>query len=563
MGIKSFFTNIYRSHVNNVAKAEARIFNDNLRPVEELGIGPRVNQQFFNPVTIVNQYMLSFYSDVLTTIHLALRRETFRNGFELVDAESADSENQTGEQGYSNESAHKEFLKWSKDVNENGQSMKDVLKECEDDLNTTDDMFLGFMNDYGFNANGEIVDFKLNEMIRLHPALMEFVVNKQEIPGFDDEGNEILACPVHRTEVHALNPDAPETHRCPKCQKKMYRVHFRHHGSPDKYYFKKEIFHMSRYRPSKTKGFSPINTIWIKQQTLRGQDEYIYELYQGKRPPKSMLIFNTSNQDTLKKAWKAMLEKAKENRHLPAILGLENNQPGSKQVAQFFDFMRSLDELNFIDQRNEYRNAIGAVYGVSPIWQNDVSASGGLNNEGMQITVSNRTIESNQSDYNDKCLPAILEAKGLKNSILKCRPSEEQDEMAKHERAGKSLENGEKAVKLGLKARYDKSLGEVIIEDGELEKPAAPDFGGGNPFGGNDDENPDDNQDDEGAPDDDTDGQSGRPNDDFEILKSVKKNLPAEAVALKPGQSAPGNSRVITGPKGGKYYVPAGGDSPP
>jgi hypothetical protein len=506
MGLINFAKSLYKTHVNNVAKASNAAFNESLRPAEDLGYGPRVNQHLYNPLSIVQLYTLAFHSDVLTTIQLALRRETFRNGVELSDAESTDAEIQTDKEGSEDQSIQNKFLEWMQCVNENQQTFIEVLEECEDDINTADDMFMLFMFDYTFDGQGKISKQVLQELLRMHPALMQFVINKQDRPGFTDSGLEVVACPDHRGQVSEVNPGME--HKCPVCDKVMYRVHFKHNGTNPLYYFKNEVFHMSRYRPSRSRGFSPISAIYVKQQTLKGQDEYVYELYNGKKPPKSMLIFNTSNQATLKKAWEEMLERTKVNRHLPAILGMEAG-PNGKNVAQFFDFMRSLDELQFTEQRNEYRNVIGAVFGVMPIWQGDLSTGGGINNEGMEITIGNRTMEYNQARYNDKCFPFVLKSWGLENSVLKCRPSEEQDEKAKLERQKLSLENGEIAVRVGLTAKYDSNLGEVVIKDGALEKAAVPD-----PFGGfNNDKDPkeDPGDDDSGTPNKDTDEQSGRP----------------------------------------------------
>ena len=77
---------------------------------------------------------------------------------------------------------------------------------------------------------------------------------------------------------------------------------------------------------------------------MNAQDEYILELYTGKRPPKGMMVFNTSNQDSLEKEWKKMLERARENPHLPAILAVENRgQAQPKKIVEFIDYRLSVN----------------------------------------------------------------------------------------------------------------------------------------------------------------------------------------------------------------------------
>ena len=243
-------------------------------------------------------------------------------------------------------------------------------------------------------------------------------------------------------------------------------------GTNPMYYAPHEMVHSKRYRPTELTGFSPIITAWMKVRGLQQQDKYIMELYEGKRPPKGLLVFNTTNRDSLSDAWSEMLKRAKENPHLPAIIGMENKTNGSK-VVDFIDFMKSLDELQYTEQREEFRRVLGAMYGVSPVFQADVSTGGGLNNEGLQITVTNDAIQDGQkNNYNTKILKRIVKELGASGWSLLLRPSEEQDEMARLVKQEQSLRNAELASRLGLKAKYDSRQGECIIEDGEIQEPA-------------------------------------------------------------------------------------------
>jgi len=61
----------------------------------------------------------------------------------------------------------------------------------------------------------------------------------------------------------------------------------------------------------------------------------------------------------------------------------------------------------------------------------DNSASGGLNNEGMQILVTNRAVEMAQTIWNNYVLPFITQEFGVTDWELKLPPSEEEDEVAK------------------------------------------------------------------------------------------------------------------------------------
>ncbi|WP_400153894.1 hypothetical protein [Candidatus Methanomassiliicoccus intestinalis] len=50
---------------------------------------------------------------------------------------------------------------------------------------------------------------------------------------------------------------------------------------------------------------------------------------------------------------------------------------------------------------------MGSWYGVMPLWQGDVTTSGGLNNEKQQLTISNRSFLEGQRIFNEDILPWI------------------------------------------------------------------------------------------------------------------------------------------------------------
>lgn len=414
-------------------------------------------------------YEVSYYSDILTIVQNALKREVFRNGLEVVEAEKTDADVTTSEDVYAaSEEDLADVRKWIQDVNMNHQSLEDVGKELEDDLNIMDDCwaFAGF--EYSFGGSGEISDMMLSEVLRMDPRYMGLVMNSMDVPGHDDEGRTLSVCPVHRENL------VVDGTRCPQCGKKTYLAYFVHKsGKKLVHYMRHEVFHASRYRPSKRLGFSPVMTVWAKVFSLYSMDDYIKELYEGKRPPKGMLVFNTNNYTSLKKSWEDMLARAKENPHLPAIMGIQNQgQNGPRKVAEFFDFMKTLDELQYTEARQEMRTQIGAVYGVLPIFQADVSTSGGLNQEGLQVTVTNRAVEAAQIGHN-RFYAWCLKARQDMGVVVRHRPSEEQDENAKLDRQYKSLQNGKAAVELGLQCEYSQDTGEVVIKDGSLMKPAS------------------------------------------------------------------------------------------
>ena len=60
----------------------------------------------------------------------------------------------------------------------------------------------------------------------------------------------------------------------------------------------------------------------------------------------------------------------------------------------------------------------------------DNTTSGGLNNEGMQILVTNRAVQMAQNVYNNYVFPFLIKQFGITDWNLKLPPSEEEDEIA-------------------------------------------------------------------------------------------------------------------------------------
>lgn len=419
-------------------------------------------------------YDFSYNSDVLSPIHAALRREIVRNGYDLTEADNTDEEVTTSEEEAKIQKLNREeVLYFLEHCNENGQNVLDVIEELEDDFSIMDDAFMMMNFDYFYDESSpEIQEMKLKEVLRIDPKYIALVQNKFDMRGFNNNGDEILGCVCDRTQT-IDNPNPDQKIVCPNCGLYMKRVHFKANYGEEKFYFGNEVIYKNKYRPSKRRGYSPVITAWQKVRTLYFQDRYEMLKYEGQRPPKAGLFFKTSDQDALERAWDKAKQNANENPHLPTVMGVPNGDNGTGFV-EFIDFTSSLSSTESAEMRKDYTKVVGSLYGVEPIFTNDTSTSGGLNNEGLQITVTNRAVEYGQSIYNRSFLPAILEALGARGWHLCLNPSEEQDQMAKLQRQAQTLENAAKAASMGLEVEYDPNTGEAVIKGGKVEAPATP-----------------------------------------------------------------------------------------
>jgi hypothetical protein len=69
-----------------------------------------------------------------------------------------------------------------------------------------------------------------------------------------------------------------------------------------------------------------------------------------------------------------------------------------------------------------------------PIFQGDTSAGVGLANEGLQIVVTNRAVEREQTLFNEKVLPWLIRQMGVSDWEYQLIPNEGRDVVARIQR---------------------------------------------------------------------------------------------------------------------------------
>lgn len=447
------------------------------------------------PQPIETLFDLVRYSDILKTVHRALKTEIFRKGIQIeekfsrkctkCEKEFIDTEPdmcdecgaKTRKPSYEERKTLSNFLK--NHINENKQYLADVLKSTEDDINTIDDAYILVGKEYTIN-NNQITGAKVVDIIRANPNNMRIIADSTGRPGRAADGNRVYVCPLHRELLHKESGKEDDLTTCPQCGTILYPAHFAAFNRETKkektYYLEGEIIHWNRYTPSLTYGFPPIITCWLKTITLINEDRYIDKNYGLQRPPKGLLAVNTSNMASLKASWSEMLRQTLKNPHSIQPLAVEAT--GNKgEFIKYIDFMKSLPEMQFIEQRNEYRRVIGAVFGVMPLFQADTSTSGGLNNESLQVTVTTRATDSAQGDYNDKVLIDIVKEFGVNDWKLILPPTEERDEMAELQRETQNITNATMMRNLGFEIESRNEKGKFIYSDKPVNPPIGEDTG--------------------------------------------------------------------------------------
>lgn len=404
-------------------------------------------------ITYRNLYNLSKISDILQSIFNTRARKTFRQGFGLNPSDENASTDQEDK-----------IKEWIKKCNDNNQSLKEVFVELDKDLNWSDDAYLLALKDYGYNQAGRIIVAETKGFMRLHPLVVKLVLDRNNRLGyFHDETTQKGKAYFSPLNRNALVGDAFDQNG-----RQNLRAHYEvisNDGSL--YYSSDEIMHKSAFSPSLTYGYSPLFSLYQKVLILMLQDSYIKKYYGDDKPTKGLLVFNTSNKAALMKTFDEIRQKTQQNPHGVKPIIAESSD-GRKPV-EYIDMAKTLDEMQYTGTREEIRQQIGAMYGVSNMFQNDMSGGGGLNNEGLQITVTNEVIQDRQDLFNDYFLDFVFKQNlGFDDWTVIVKPDIEQDQMAEEQLEGQKLDNVKKKLELGLEGKRDKN-GEFIFKEGELK----------------------------------------------------------------------------------------------
>ena len=354
------------------------------------------------------------------------------------------------------------------------QNFMDVLREIEYDLNIMDDAFLILVKEYYVDPEtNEVAFYRVKEILRGDPIFMRIVADKRGV-----RGGRYKVCPLHRNQVRGYS----ETdNNCEICNHELEDVHHVNTGGAGKtqYYLKGEVIHVSKYNPSKLYGKSPVSTLWRQAMTLTAMDNYMYTAYSKRRVPRGLISITTDNLESMKSFWKGVDEKLERDPHYIPKVGIES-QSGRGGV-NWVKFMDTLEEMQYIAVRDEMRTRIAAFYGVSNVFMMDTGKSGGLNNEGLQILVTNRAVEFGHKVYTDHLFPRLMEEMDISDWKLTLYPNEEEDEVTRLRRDEMEVNIAQRMAQLGFKP-------ELIEEGGRdirfIYKPTEQGMGGQPQLGG-------------------------------------------------------------------------------
>lgn len=167
-----------------------------------------------------------------------------------------------------------------------------------------------------------------------------------------------------------------------------------------------EIIHFNKYSASaRLYGQSPILGLSKKLETALAIEKYQNKLYRLERPPKGFLDIQGHDEQALNRLGEYIAEETARNPNFIPIISSGEGKAG----ARFVPVMPSNSELEMLPYIEKINQDVNSAYGVMPLAVGDMSGVGGLNSEGEQITMMDRTILETQKVIEDGFFKPLLD----------------------------------------------------------------------------------------------------------------------------------------------------------
>jgi ribosomal protein L40E len=419
------FTNFVKSKYSGNSQSAVKEYG-----IEQLYFDWLRTAYAYRRMFIQDLYLLAFDSAEIRTPLLHIRNEVFRKGFDEWKPKFSVKCNKCGEESKErpkeckkcgstdlrepDPEQYKEFDKLRKNCNIFGQSLEDIFQILSDDVGIVDDAWI-FLNKQYIPSSKKMYS-KVVEIRRIHPALIEFDLDKAGLPK-----NSHWFCPFHRDKIEAKQDN------CPECGTLMQpAMYIWNHRGQRIYLFEDEIIHFSKFSGSETYGYSVILTVMQKVLTISGMDKFLYRYFFERKTPTQMILTSTDDPQSLEIERSRIESRMMEDpTYTPWIAVSSRTQRGRTDVVKLW---HTLQEMDYLNVRNEIRDRIAAIYGVPQLYMNVMEGVGGLSGQTQQMKVFSNVIEADQRRYNERIFPILLENFGITDWEIKLRPPEDKVE---------------------------------------------------------------------------------------------------------------------------------------
>ncbi len=184
--------------------------------------------------------------------------------------------------------------------------------------------------------------------------------------------------------------------------------------------FKDDIyFDVNKYSATaRLYGQSPIMGLSKKIETALAIENFQNKIYKLERPPKGFLDIPGHDEESLNRLGEYIAEETRRNPNFVPIISSRGEGTGSGQ-AKFVPVMPNMDELMALPYMERINNDINAAYGVMPIITGSTAGVGGLNAEGEQVSIFDRTILETQKCIEMGFFKPLLKIMGIETWKIK------------------------------------------------------------------------------------------------------------------------------------------------
>jgi hypothetical protein len=337
--------------------------------------------------------------------------EVFRNGFFV---KPVDGNNLTSEQL---EKISEDLLHIN--VNMHGQKLTDVLSSALLDL-----LIFG---------NGFILVNKTDDsfnIFKIPPNFVEINISNGKL-AYDESGSFLAFCKNHRNRLvkipqqqieFSTDEELQNLMTCLECGEPLYPAVYTvkpistimsSNMNNEMYYTFNEIVHIKKWSTSGYFGIPPILALFNYLNILLAHESWIANTYNLQRSPNAIVVIRGHERNLVATIQNA-IKNAFDTGGIPFI-ALDSKFPAEKFI-DVIDLSATLKETDMTKLRDEMISKISAFYGVAPIFNNDLRGVGGLNAEGLQVVITNRSLAGYQQIINN-ALKQICEVLQLPYTI--------------------------------------------------------------------------------------------------------------------------------------------------
>ena len=234
-----------------------------------------------------------------------------------------------------------------------------------------------------------------------------------------------------------------------------------------------EIIHFNKYSASaRLYGQSPIIGLSKKIETALAIENFQNKIYKLERPPKGFLDIPGHDEESLNRLGEYIAEETRRNPNFVPIISSRGEGVSAGQ-AKFVPVMPNMDELMALPYMERINNDINAAYGVMPIITGSTAGVGGLNAEGEQINIFDRTILETQNCLEMGFFKPLLKIMGIKTWKIKFADINVKNEQ---QHLANMLQKANIITvlnKLGIKATIDKDGNLKLPEESTVVMPDA------------------------------------------------------------------------------------------